>query len=158
MKWFQRSSKRAKGFLITSSILPIGSCLCQRNLQGFNCSTLQNYFESKSPCRNVAHTKTVLGLVCTECGDIQQEDDQNLFNIQNYPHCKIMSRTVQLSTNLSDTKLLQCCTKDMTQWHTVSVRDGFIYYSSYFWWNFPQRGAGGYGQSTGDSLIFEKHA
>ena len=38
------------------------------------------------------------------------------------------------------------------------IRDGFIYYSSYFWWNFPRRGAGGYGQSTGDSLIFEKHA
>ena len=26
---------------------------------------------------------------------------------------------------------------------TQYIREGFIYYSSYFWWNFPRRGAGG---------------
>ena len=40
----------------------------------------------------------------------------------------------------------------------IDVRDGFIFYSSYLWWNFPQRGEGGYGQSTRDSVIFEKSA
>ena len=35
------------------------------------------------------------------------------------------------------------------------LRDGFIYYSSYFWWNFPRKGAGG---TANPPEIFEKHA